>query len=199
MQTRSRKAARRASNAPRLMDLPDAAVEAIATCLPPTSMAHLQCTCKQFRSLLAQERYLPPRAPCWIACCILTLTLSTGPCLTGFGTASLSITTQSGLWRGSNLCQEGSMESLGRSWWHQHRKCKTVGCLLTPFLMQENGTNCGIQVIGCALQMHLTMCAVTLCTDITGLTSRHLHQGTEGFVQNCRQAASAAGLPFVSR
>ena len=91
------------------------------------------------------------------------------------------------------------MDSLGRSWWQQHRKCKTVGCLLIPFLMQENGMKCGIQVIECALQKHVAMHAMTQCTVTKDLTPRLRHQGTEGFSNNRRQATSAAGLPFVPR
>ena len=57
MQTRSRQAFKRRNTSRLLLELPDAAVEAIATFLPPTSMAHLQGTCKHLKDLLVQDRY----------------------------------------------------------------------------------------------------------------------------------------------
>lgn len=56
MQTRSRKAAKRATGEGLLLELPDAAVEAIATFLPPATMAYLQSTCKHLSALLVQDR-----------------------------------------------------------------------------------------------------------------------------------------------
>ena len=61
MQTRSRQASKRRHTTRLLLELPDAAVEAIATFLPPTSMAHLQCTCKHLKDLLVQDRYFAVR------------------------------------------------------------------------------------------------------------------------------------------
>lgn len=55
MQTRRRKCVN-ADTAVLLQELPDGAVESIASFLSPAAMAYLQTTCKHFRSLLSQDR-----------------------------------------------------------------------------------------------------------------------------------------------
>lgn len=56
MQTRRRKC-QKTSLRVLLLDLPDGAVESIASFLQPVAMAQMQSTCRHLRSLLSQDRY----------------------------------------------------------------------------------------------------------------------------------------------
>ena len=56
MQTRRRKC-QKTNTRVFLLDLPDGAVESLASFLQPVAMAQLQSTCRHLRSLLSQDRY----------------------------------------------------------------------------------------------------------------------------------------------
>ena len=55
MQTRRRKC-HKTNTRVLLLDLPDGAVESIASFLQPVAMAKLQCTSRHLRALMSQDR-----------------------------------------------------------------------------------------------------------------------------------------------